>query len=354
MDAMTQPNMQEFASAAGGTCDELDLALVNALQICPRAPWNLVGKALAVDPVTAARRWERLVAAGTAWVTCYADVGDAFSGLVEISCRPDMVERVAASLSADPHAVTVSYTTGGSDLVVAVVTADFLDFSRYVIERVSRISGVLATRSHPFARSYLEGSHWRLDGLSPGQRLVLEGARPPRSAGEPAIHTDERPTALALAEDGRLPLTELAARTGVSINTARRRLLRLLDAGRIVLRCELARSCSGWPVTVVFWAKVPADGADALARRVARLRKVRMCATTASGPNNLVFSAWLRSVEEVQRLESCLARELPAITIADRSVVLRQAKLVGSLLDVAGRRVATVPMDIRRGPIPIG
>ncbi len=351
---MTRPCMQESATEADGACDELDLALVNALQINPRAPWSLLGQVLAVDPVTVARRWERLVASGTAWVTCYADVGDAFSGLVEIACRPDLVGQVADCLTADPHAVTVVHTTGDG-LIVPVVTADFFDFSRYVLDRINRIPGVLSTRSHPFARSYAEGSHWRLDGLNREQQLMLA---PPRAAQQEAnskvIHTDERPIALALAEDGRLPLTELAARTGVSINTARRRLQRLLDAGRIVLRCELARFCSGWPVTVLFWAKVPADEADSLARRIAGLRMVRRCATTASGPSNLVFTAWLRSVEEVQQLETFLARELPTVTVVDRSLILRPVKLVGSLLDPAGRRTGTVPMDIRRDPIPIG
>ncbi|WP_241196675.1 AsnC family protein, partial [Streptomyces sp. ADI95-17] len=39
---------------------ELDLALVDALQAAPRAPWSRIGRALGVDATTAARRWERL------------------------------------------------------------------------------------------------------------------------------------------------------------------------------------------------------------------------------------------------------------------------------------------------------
>jgi hypothetical protein len=39
--------------------DELDLALVNALQISPRAPWTEVATALEVDAATVARRWQQ-------------------------------------------------------------------------------------------------------------------------------------------------------------------------------------------------------------------------------------------------------------------------------------------------------
>ncbi|GAA3353999.1 hypothetical protein GCM10017744_009850 [Streptomyces antimycoticus] len=56
--------------------DELDRGLVHALQIHPRAPWTLVGDVLAVNPVTAARRWRRLQEAGLAWVTAYPQLSD--------------------------------------------------------------------------------------------------------------------------------------------------------------------------------------------------------------------------------------------------------------------------------------
>jgi len=39
---------------------EIDLQLLHALQINPRAPWNIIGLVLGVSPATAARRWERL------------------------------------------------------------------------------------------------------------------------------------------------------------------------------------------------------------------------------------------------------------------------------------------------------
>ncbi|MFC7816954.1 AsnC family protein [Streptomyces sp. NPDC057367] len=43
---------------------ELDLALVYALQIRPRAAWTEIAPSLGVTAVTLARRWERLTEAG--------------------------------------------------------------------------------------------------------------------------------------------------------------------------------------------------------------------------------------------------------------------------------------------------
>lgn len=354
-----RPPALDSASDSEVYCDELDFAVVNALQIDPRAPWNLVAKALQVDPATVARRWERLATRGIAWVTGYAPPGAHFSGLVEITCGPTQAAQVAEQLSTDPHASTVVHVTGEADLLVSVMTRDFFSFTRYVVERLNQMPGVVSTRSHPFAHSYREGSRWRLDGLDPGQRTILgrksSSSHPPPFPGgstESMPMGDERPIVLALAEDGRRSVTELADSLGVSPNTARRRLHRLLDSGRIVLRCELAHTLTSWPVIAVFWAHVPSEAAGMLAHQVARMRQVRICATTASGPGNLVFTVGLRSVEGIQDMEGSLAREMPAVKVLERSLVMRPVKLAGSLLDVNGCRTRSVAMDIHRDPVP--
>ncbi|MDH6109724.1 DNA-binding Lrp family transcriptional regulator [Kitasatospora sp. MAP12-15] len=58
--------MQELHEQAT-ILSEDDLALINALQLRPRASWTVLGAALGVDPVTVARRWNRLARRGEAW-----------------------------------------------------------------------------------------------------------------------------------------------------------------------------------------------------------------------------------------------------------------------------------------------
>ncbi|MFB8268079.1 MULTISPECIES: Lrp/AsnC family transcriptional regulator [unclassified Streptomyces] len=323
--------------------DELDLALVNALQIDPRAPWTKLAAALDVDAATVARRWERLRSAGLAWVTAYAyDVGG--GALVEVDCAPGQDAAVAAALSADPKVVTVEHTAGGRDLLVTVMTPDFSTLSAYIVDTLGAVPGVTSSRAHLITRSYTEGSIWRLRSLTRTQQEALAASR--RSAGGAAPYlADHRALVTALGEDGRLPVGELAARLGVSVNTASRRLGRLLDSGRLVLRCDLARSLSGSPVSVTFFGSVPPEHLDSTARELAKLPEIRLCVGTA-GPQNLIATVWVASLLDAQLLEVKLAGRLPHLRIADRAVALRAVKLMGRLLDAEGRAVGYEQVDV--------
>ena len=94
------------------TMDEIDRQIVHALQIAPRAPWNLVGSAVGIDRATAARRWQRLHEAGAAWISCYPLQGGGDSFLVELTCEPGMSVEVAATLARDCNVASVNVKAG--------------------------------------------------------------------------------------------------------------------------------------------------------------------------------------------------------------------------------------------------
>ncbi|MEE1793495.1 Lrp/AsnC family transcriptional regulator [Streptomyces sp. BE308] len=323
---------------------ELDLALINALQINPRAPWTELAKALDVDAATVARRWERVRTAGHAWVTAYP-YGDAGGGaLIEIDCAPGQAGAVAAILSADPHAVTVEHAAGGRDLLITAMATSFGALSRYIVDRLGTIPGIIATRAHLVTRSYTEGSVWRLTSLSRSQQEVLAASRR-AAAGSSNELPEYADLVTAIGENGRISLSELADQLGISVNTASRRLNRLLESGKLVLRCDLARSLSGSPVAVTFFGTVAAEHLDATARELAKLPEIRQCLGLA-GPQNLIATVWVSSLVDAQALEVRLAAALPHLRIADRAVALRAVKLMGRLLDPEGRAVGFVPMNL--------
>ncbi|NUU24864.1 MAG: Lrp/AsnC family transcriptional regulator [Streptomycetaceae bacterium] len=327
---------------------ELDLAIVNALQISPRAPWAVVAKALRVDAVTVARRWERMREAGLAWVTAYPLDQAGAAAFIEIDCAPGHNAEVADALSRDPQAVTVEHTAGGRDLLATVLAPDFEVLSAYVVDRLGGMPGVMSTRTHLSTRGYAEGGRWRLGSLDREQRETISALARPRGAG-PTDLAAHRDLVLALGPDGRLSLTDLAAALGVSVNTAGRRLSRLLESGQLGLRCELARSLSGAPVAATLWADVPPEHLDAAGNHIANLPEVRMCMATA-GPHNLLTTVWLRSLGDAHHLEIRLAQDLPHLRIAERAVALRAVKLMGRLLDPAGRAAGFVPLDVWARP----
>ncbi|RKN41233.1 Lrp/AsnC family transcriptional regulator [Streptomyces hoynatensis] len=328
--------------------DELDLAIVHALQIRPRASWTLVGEVLDVDPVTVARRWNRLHAAGAAWVDGYLSPAraDLAWAQVEIVVEGARLAEVAGTLCDEAQVVSLKHTSGTRDLLALVQAVDLDALAAYVTERLARVPGVRATRLHVITDAPAEGAQWRLRALTAPQRERLRPVRPAASPPEEPLRPIERRIAVTLGADGRMPLTELARRVDSSVATTRRGLRRLVDSGRLSLRCGLARPLTGWPVWAVYFGSVPAEHLDATAAALRTLPELRFCTMTA-GPYNLIVDVWLRALHDVHALEAHLTRELGhlRLRISERTVVLRMHKHVGRVLDRRGHSVRTVPMD---------
>lgn len=164
--------------------NELDLAIVNALQIQPRAPWALVGQALGVDAVTAARRWKRLTDSGAAWVDGYLvpTADGRVLAQVEIVTEAAQASRVAQLLAYDLQAMSVKQTSGARDILAIVWAYDLDGLVDYIGERIALCPGVRSTRSHVVTAAPFEGSRWRLRSLSADQRALL---RPPERQPSP-------------------------------------------------------------------------------------------------------------------------------------------------------------------------
>ncbi|SDN56136.1 DNA-binding transcriptional regulator, Lrp family [Streptomyces sp. cf386] len=329
--------------------DELDRGVVHALQIHPRAPWKLVGEVLGVDPVTAARRWHRLARAGLAWVTAYPRLSDpriVVTAIVEVDTEPGAAEDVARAFAKDPAVPNIKLTAGGRDIVVAVQARSLDELHRLTTSLFQRTPGVRATRTHVSTGVPTEGSRWRLRSLDDLQTARIEASVPPvaRPLSPDQAHWDDLDTQLLelLSVDGRMSLRDLAAATGTSQTTLRRKVQSLVSA-RLNLRCDLARPLSGWPLSAVYFASVPGQYVEQTTKVLTGVREVRSCAITA-GPYNLVIDVWLRELRDVHAFEAHLSGRIPHLTVADRSVVLRTLKHMGRLLDRDGRCVGVVPL----------
>jgi DNA-binding Lrp family transcriptional regulator len=326
--------------------DELDLALVNAVQIAPRASWQVIGSVVGVDASTVARRWQRITERGLVWVTAHARIAtpsEFVLGCVEIHCRPDERDRLALQFARMPQVVSVHQVGSGRDLLVLLNSRSLPALSRFVLDELSHRSGVRQTSVHAATAIFGEGGHWRLDALSPAQRAELARYALPR--GRQGVLTEQdRALMVALSIDARRPVSELAAETGTSVSTARRRLARLVDQGLVSIRCEVAQGLTGWPVSAILWANVPAGELAEVGRALAKLSEVRFCAAV-TGERNLVVIVWLRSPEDCQRVEERLAVHLPSLVLAERAITLRQPKRQSRLLDDVGRSTEVVPTD---------
>ncbi|MFD0573465.1 Lrp/AsnC family transcriptional regulator [Kitasatospora gansuensis] len=202
-----------------------------------------------------------------------------------------------------------------------------------------------SSRTQVSTAAHTEGSRWRLDRLTEDQRRRLAPAA--TAGGRPQdgrlLQGSDLELVQALSEDPRQPAARLAARTGLSPTTVRRRLDRLDAEHALVYRCEVARALSGPTGLGVAVGAVPQSRAPHLAERISALREIRLCASL-SGPHNLLLAAWLRSVDDIAPFESRLTERFPELAVADRTLTLWSMKLGGHLLDPQGRHLRAVPL----------
>jgi DNA-binding Lrp family transcriptional regulator len=329
--------------------DELDRRMVTALQISPRASWHRVGQVVGVSASTAARRWEKLTEAGLAWFSCHPlrlPGVSAVLAVIEVDCVAARLSEVAAAIVEDSHVFNLSHVTGPHDLVMFAAFTDQVSLGRYLRFRLGCLDGVQSARADVVTALHMDGSRWRLDRLTPAHRAILLAGRPPTTVGQAVPGAADLALMTALSTDPRRSAADLTRDTGLTAASVRRHLTRIDAARFLAIRCEVARCVSGWPAVVNFWATIPPEQANRIANEIARLRETRFCASSLSGPDNLMFSVWLRTLADFQPFETMLATRIPELAIVARGMALWQMKLGGHITDPAGRHVRGVPMAL--------
>lgn len=331
---------------------ELDIALVDALQLNPRADWAELSKALGSTPKTLARRWNELAEWGLAWVTASPGVGFVrygYAAFAFINTQPQATAIVAAALVAEPGVVSVSSTSGDADLLADVFAAGFTELTE-LIERIETIDGVSTVTTALALQTYREGSRWRVQALDLQQTAsVRPGQRATSRQSAPAPDSLDATLLDALCADGRRSWSELAQRCATSSPTARRRIERMLDSGRIVLRCEGANALLGPVIPTTFLIRAPPDSVNKVGELLSRIPQCRVV-EAVTGKANILLTMWFRSTSEIVPFEASLARELPTITVTERFVCPRTFKRGGHVLDTAGRSTAVVAPTPVYGP----
>ena len=314
-----------------------DLRLIHALQVVPRASWTALGKVLDCDPVTAARRWERLVDGGIAWVTAYRLRRQGSLALVDLRCAPGSALAVAARLATDREAVTIDVTVGGRDLVVTVWGDSQDRLGEYLLTRFADVDGVVDSRTHLITEVVDDARSWRLRVLGESELAALEAI--PRATNRRArasVEPDVADAVMAeLARDGRVRAVDLARTLDTTPDRARAILNAVLASEGMVVRTEIARRYSGRPNYAWFHLRVPARAVPDVLRRLSGLHDLRLLAT-AVGTCNIVMAMWLAGLDDVQRVEALIEQVLPTVDVADRSLVLRTTKHLGRPLTPAG------------------
>ncbi|MFF1829016.1 AsnC family transcriptional regulator [Paenarthrobacter sp. NPDC058040] len=199
------------------TVSELDLEIVNALQINPRAEWSRIADALGMSAPTVARRWTALAEQGQAWITPspgprYLNAG--WSVFIHLSSVPGETDALLERLCEEPAFATISLVTGSHDLFMDCFASSHEELMDIVTGSFPRLPGITHREVVFVTKLYRQASEWRSGTLEPG-RARLVSSEPP--AQPPAYSPDTLDAALLeeLARDGRASWADLGAACGV-------------------------------------------------------------------------------------------------------------------------------------------
>lgn len=326
--------------------DELDVALLDALHVNPRVSFEELGRVLDISPVTAARRWRRLVSTGRAWVSSAIGPRLPVKGaLFEAECRPGAASAVADDLASRPQVFSVNITTGEDNIYALVAAADQPLLSELVIDVLPATAGLLRVQSALITEPF-SGTRWRLGGLNSSQvRAVLPD--PATSGHAHQFDTLDRALFLALQRDGRLSCRALAAAVGESEPVVRRRMSLLTGSGLVAFRTDFARVEAGWLTGVALKIRVTGSPVAAVGRTLVQYPEIRFCvAIVGGGAANLFCTMQVHNVAAYHAVMTRLLDEHPGVAVLDTRVVLRSVKSWGRLLGPDGRAHEIVPVDL--------
>ncbi|WP_432845792.1 Lrp/AsnC family transcriptional regulator [Amycolatopsis sp. CA-161197] len=330
---------------------EDDLALIHALQLWPRASWSSRAPVLGTSAPALASRWIRLRENEVAWVYAYPLGGVAARNrqlaIVEFDCAPGRLDDVVGTLEGLVHVRAIEYAARGRDLMTIVAAPTFEKLSSLILDELSRIPGVQSTRTHLGTEMHIEGRQWRLDALDAREQAAIEKAAKaatpsPRGAPVDITAPTYAPLMSALSKDGRATAIDIADQVGRPASTVRRQLGRLLKAGALAMRCELSQLHTRWPVSVIWWCRVPKPLLLSVVARMRAEPRVRMC-MSMTGPANFVVFAWTAGLADLMQLQGVLEDLLPPGALIDSSVTLRTRKRAGWLLRPDGHLDTDTP-----------
>ena len=143
--------------------DDLDKAIIKALQLDGRRPYAQIGRELKVPEATVRQRAERLISRGIVQVVGVTDplaMGfgqPAFIGLHVDAARLDEVAEAVASLDEVTYVVV---TAGRFDMICEVVCEDNEHLLRLLADQLAKVDGSRSTETMVELRFVKESYRW--------------------------------------------------------------------------------------------------------------------------------------------------------------------------------------------------
>ncbi|MEU4519198.1 Lrp/AsnC family transcriptional regulator [Amycolatopsis sp. NPDC024027] len=310
--------------------DDLDRRLVHALQVNGRAPFSTIGEVLGVSDRTIARRYARLRTAGAVRVVGGVDPTalGAVLWFLRVRCAPAASVPVAEALARRPDTSWVSITSGGTEITCTVRTESAADSEALLLAKLPRTPRVEGVTAHSVLHAFYGGPDSLVAKLGSLDEAAIERLRPRPVRHRPGpvrLDDGDRKLLAALATDGRAEFEHLAAVTGWSPTTVRRRMTELRERGVLYLDIDVDGRLFGVGPRTLLWLSVSPTDLEEAGAALAGHPEIAFAAAT-TGPTNLFASVVCAGQQELYRYLTTRVAALPAITHIETAPVIKTVK----------------------------
>jgi Lrp/AsnC family transcriptional regulator for asnA, asnC and gidA len=143
--------------------DDLDKAIIKALQVDGRRPYAQIGRELEVPEATVRQRADRLISRGVVQVVGVTDplaMGFRQPALIGLRVDPARIDEVADRVAALDEVTYVVMTAGRFDVICEVVCVDNEDLLRVLAGSFGGIEGIRSTETMVELRFVKESYRW--------------------------------------------------------------------------------------------------------------------------------------------------------------------------------------------------
>lgn len=186
--------------------DELDARLIRVIEDNPRIPFAEVARLTGVSETTAKRRIEALFSSGViipAILPNLTSLGYRVTAIIGMRTVLKELPAIAEQIRTFPEVTFVALTTGRYDLVIFAVQTSLDDLTRFLLERLAPVPGILETETLVAPRVLKTLADWRLPTAGPQPDGAIAGdGRAPDTEGRGAVTRRARPRTKAASEGG--------------------------------------------------------------------------------------------------------------------------------------------------------
>ena len=311
------------------TVDDLDRQLVQCLGVDGRASFAAIAEILGVSDQTVARRYRRLRSAGMLRVVGLPPKADGASWFLRMRCVPGSGEAIATALARRPDTAWVQVLSGDTE-VLCSLRGDPHDEAEALLARLPRSNRIVAVTAYSRMHMFTGGP----DALGFLDVIPASAVAPllrPTPGGHLELGELDDALFAVLAADGRTPYADLAAATGWSESTVRRRVDQLRDAGGLYFDLELNVAAFGFRSTVWMWLSVPPSHLASVGTALAKFPEIAYAMAT-TGPANLAACVVCRSQEELYEFLTDKVGALPGVERVETAPVIRTVKQASPIM----------------------